>query len=168
MKIYLINSIRFILLILIQVFIFSKFELLGYINPYVYPLLILLLPFNINSIQKLVLAFLLGLSIDFFEDSGGIHAAATLVIAYLRPLFLRNAFGLSYDHQTLKLYDAPFKSLLIYVSITILTHHVVLFVLEIFSLNHLLYLLKKIVYSSIFSGLLILIILNLIQKKNKR
>lgn len=167
MRIYFINSIRFILLILIQVLILSHFEVFGYINPYIYPLLIILLPFNINSIQKLFIAFLLGICIDFFEDSGGIHAAATLVIAYLRPLFLRNAFGLSYDYQTLKFYDAPFKSRFIYVSFMVLVHHVVLFSLEIFSVDHLLYLLEKIVYSSIFTIVLILITLNLIRNNRK-
>lgn len=167
MRTYFINSIRFVLLILIQVLILSHFEVFGYINPYIYPLLIILLPFNINSIQKLLLAFVVGICIDFFEDSGGIHAAATLVIAYLRPLFLRNAFGLSYDYQTLKFYNAPFKSRFIYVSLMIIVHHAVLFTLEIFSVNHLLYLLEKIVYSSIFSMLIILITLNLI-RKNRR
>lgn len=167
MRIYFINSIRFILLILLQVLILSHFDVFGYINPYIYPLLIILLPFNINSIQKLFLAFLLGICIDFFEDSGGIHAAATLVIAYFRPLFLRNAFGLSYDYQTLKFYDAPFKSRFIYVSFMVIVHHVVLFSLEIFSVDHLLYLLEKIVYSSIFTIVLILITLNLIQNNRK-
>lgn len=167
MRTYLINSIRFIILVLVQVLILNQFDVFGYVNPYIYPLLIILLPFDINSIQKLFLAFALGLSIDFFEDSGGIHAAATLVIAYLRPLYLRNAFGLSYDYQTLKFYDAPFRSRFVYVSLMVLTHHVVLFSLEIFSVNHLLYLLEKIAYSSIFSILLIIIILNLIRKKSK-
>ena len=32
----------------------------------------------------LIISFLLGLSIDFFSDSGGINAAATLFIAYIR------------------------------------------------------------------------------------
>ncbi|MBZ9627082.1 rod shape-determining protein MreD [Psychroflexus sp. CAK1W] len=167
MKTYFINSIRFVLLILVQVMILNHFEVFGYINPYIYPLLIILLPFNINSIQKLLLAFVLGICIDIFEDSGGIHAAATLVIAYLRPLFLRNAFGLSYDYQTLKFYDAPFRSRLVYVSFMVIIHHVVLFSLEIFSVNHLLYLLEKIVYSSIFSIILIMITLNLIRKNRK-
>ncbi|MBZ9652216.1 rod shape-determining protein MreD [Psychroflexus montanilacus] len=167
MKTYFINSIRFVLLILVQVLILNHFDVFGYVNPYIYPLLIILLPFNINSIQKLVLAFILGICLDFFEDSGGIHAAATLVIAYLRPLFLRNAFGLSYDYQTLKFYDAPFRSRLVYVSLMVLVHHTVLFTLEIFSLNHLLYLAEKIIYSSIFSILLIIITLNLIRKNSK-
>lgn len=167
MKTYFINSIRFVLLILVQVMILNHFEVFGYINPYIYPLLIILLPFNINSIQKLLLAFVLGICIDIFEDSDGIHAAATLVIAYLRPLFLRNAFGLSYDYQTLKFYDAPFRSRLVYVSFMVIIHHVVLFSLEIFSVNHLLYLLEKIVYSSIFSIILIMITLNLIRKNRK-
>lgn len=167
MKIYFINSIRFVLLILVQVLILNHFEIFGYVNPYIYPLLIILLPFNINSIQKLFLAFVLGICLDFFEDSGGIHTAATLVIAYLRPLFLRNAFGLSYDYQTLKFYDAPFRSRFVYVSLMVLLHHTILFSLEIFSVNHLLYLFEKIVYSSIFSVILILITLNLIRKTSK-
>jgi rod shape-determining protein MreD len=145
----------------------NHFDVFGYVNPYIYPLLIILLPFSINSIQKLFLAFVLGICLDFFEDSGGIHAAATLVIAYFRPLFLRNAFGLSYDYQTLKFYDAPFRSRFVYVSLMVLVHHTVLFSLEIFSFDHLLYLLEKIIYSSVFSILLIIITLNLIRKNSK-
>lgn len=167
MKTYILNSLRFIVLILIQVIILNQFNLFGYINPYIYPLLIILLPFDIRGIQKLLLAFGLGICLDFFEDTGGIHAAATLVIAYLRPLFLRSAFGLSYDHQTLKFYDAPFRERFIYVSLMILVHHSVLFILELFSVNHLLYLVEKIVYTSIFSILLVLITLNLMHKKQK-
>ena len=167
MKTYFINSIRFILLILVQILILNHFNVLGYINPYIYPLLIILLPFDIGSIQKLFLAFALGICIDFFENSGGIHAAATLTIAYLRPLFLRNAFGLSYDYQTLKFYDAPLKSRFVYVSLIILVHHTILFALEIFSFEHILYLFEKVIYSSVFSILLIMIILNLIRKKSK-
>jgi rod shape-determining protein MreD len=167
MKTYFINSIRFVLLILIQVLILNQFNVFGYINPIIYPLLIILLPFNINSVQKLILAFILGISMDIFEDSGGIHAAATLTIAYLRPLFLRNAFGLSYDYQTLKFYNAPFRERFIYVSLMVLVHHTVLFSLEIFSVDHLLYFIEKTIYSSIFSILLIIITLNLIRKNSK-
>ena len=167
MKTYLLNSLRFILLILVQVLILNQFNLFGYINPYIYPLLIILLPFDIRGIQKLLLAFGLGICLDFFEDTGGIHAAATLTIAYFRPFFLRSAFGLSYDHQTLKFYDAPFRERFIYVSMMILVHHTVLFILEIFSVNHLLYLVEKVIYSSVFSIIIVLITLNLIRKKQK-
>ncbi|AFU69071.1 rod shape-determining protein MreD [Psychroflexus torquis ATCC 700755] len=167
MKTYFINSIRFVLLILIQVLILDEFNVFGYINPIIYQLLIILLPFNINSVQKLFLAFILGISMDIFEDSGGIHAAATLTIAYLRPLFLRNAFGLSYDYQTLKFYDAPFRERFSYVSLMVLVHHTVLFSLEIFNVDHLLFFVEKTIYSSIFSILLIMITLNLIRKNRK-
>ena len=158
---------RFILLIFIQVLILNEFNVFGYINPVIYQLLIILLPFNINSVQKLILAFILGISMDIFEDSGGIHAAATLTISYLRPLFLRNSFGLSYDYQTLKFYDAPFRERFNYISIMVLVHHTVLFSLEIFSVDHLLFFVKKTIYSSVFSILLIIIILNLIRKNSK-
>lgn len=167
MKIYFLNSVRFVILVLVQVLILNQFDILGYINPYVYPLLIILIPFNINSVQKLLLAFGLGICLDFFEDSGGIHAAATLIIAYLRPVLLRGVFGSSYDYQTLKFYDAAFKSRLLFVVLIVFIHHTVLFSLEIFSVNHLLYLFEKIIYSSVFSILLIMLILKLIQKDTK-
>ncbi|MFN2260987.1 MAG: rod shape-determining protein MreD [Psychroflexus sp.] len=138
----------------------------GFVSPYIYPLLILLLPFNINSIQKLFLAFGLGLCMDFFQDSGGIHAAATLVITYFRPVFLRYSFGLSYDYQTIKFYNTPFRERLVYISLMILVHHIVLFALEIFSFSLALYFIEKTLYSSIFSIFLILIILNLISRKD--
>ncbi len=166
MKTSLLNIIRFIVLILMQVLIFNQINLFGFVTPYIYPLLILLLPFNINSVQKLFLAFVLGLCMDFFQNSGGIHAAATLVITYLRPFFLRYSFGLSYDYQTLKFYNTPFRERLAYISLMIIVHHFVLFALEIFSFSHLLYFLEKTLYSSIFSIFLIIIILNLISKED--
>jgi len=166
MKIYFLNIIRFVVLVLSQVLIFNHINLFGYVTPYIYVLLILLLPFNINAIQHLVLAFVLGLSMDFFQDSGGIHAAATLVIAYLRPFFLRYAFGMSYDYKTLKFYNTPFRERLVYICIMVVVHHLVLFALEIFSFSHGLYFLEKTLYSSVFSILMILIILNLINTKD--
>lgn len=166
MKTYFLNIIRFIILILLQVLIFNQIKLFDFVTPYIYPLLILLLPFNINSIQKLFLAFGLGLCMDFFQDSGGIHAAATLVITYLRPVFLRYSFGLSYDYQTLKFYNTPFRERLVYICLMLVVHHFVLFALEIFSFSHALYFIEKTLYSSIFSIFLVLIILNLISRKD--
>lgn len=166
MKTSFLNIIRFIVLILMQVLIFNQINLFGFVTPYIYPLLILLLPFNINSIQKLFLAFGLGLCMDFFQNSGGIHAAATLVITYLRPVFLRYSFGLSYDYQTLKFYNTPFRERLVYICLMLVVHHFVLFALEIFSFSHALYFIEKTLYSSIFSIFLVLIILNLISRKD--
>jgi len=56
----------FVILIVTQLLVFNNIELSGYINPYVYVLFILLLPFDVPRVVLLLSAFLLGLCIDLF------------------------------------------------------------------------------------------------------
>ncbi|HET8837906.1 MAG TPA: rod shape-determining protein MreD [Flavobacteriaceae bacterium] len=159
------NSFRFVFLVLLQVFILCNVNFLGYINPYLYILFVILLPVNLSQIKVLFLSFLLGLTVDFFQDSGGVHAAACLVIAYLRPLALRFSFGIAYDHQTLKFQTTAFGERFVYILFMVFIHHLILFSLEIFNLDHILLILKKTLYSGIFTILLILFTMILFRKK---
>jgi len=161
------NIARFVILIFLQVLILNNINFLGYINPYLYVLFILLYPFAGNQSLFLILSFLLGLSIDIFEDSGGINAAACLVAAFARPNLLRFSFGISYDHQNIRLAFTPFGAKFSYVSLIVLIHHFVFFSLEIFSVNHILLILKKTLFSSIFSVILILLSLTLFSRKHR-
>lgn len=161
------NSLRFVFLIFLQVLILNNINFLGYINPYLYILFIILYPFTGNQGLLLLLAFLLGWSIDIFEDSGGINAAASLVIAYIRPYLLRFSFGLSYDYQSVKLSNSSFGAMFSYVSLMVLVHHLVLFSLEIFSFAHLLLLFKEILFSAVFSIVLILFSLSFFMKQTR-
>ena len=161
------NIFRFVFFVLLQLFILDNILFLGYVNPYLYILFILLLPISISSIQALLLAFLVGLSIDFFHNSGGVHAAACLVMAYFRPFALRNAFGINFDFKTLKFYDEGFKPLFVYVSIMVGIHHLVMFSLEAFNVELLSRVIKQTLYSGIFSITLILIVLYLIKPSKK-
>lgn len=159
------NISRFIILVFLQVLILNNINFAGYINPYLYVLFILLYPFAGNQSLFLFLSFLLGLSIDIFEDSGGINAAACLVAAFVRPNFLRFSFGISYDHQNIRLAATPFGAKFSYVFLMVLVHHFVLFSLEMFSLNHILLILKKTLFSSIFTVILTLLSLTLFSRK---
>ena len=159
------NIARFVVLIFLQVLILNNINFAGYINPYLYVLFIVLYPFTGNQSLFLFISFLLGLSIDIFEDSGGRNAAACLVAAFVRPNLLRFSFGISYDHQNIRLSATPFGSKLSYVFLMVLIHHFVLFSLEMFSLNHILLILKKTFFSSIFTAILILLSLALFSKK---
>ena len=91
------NIARFILLLMAQVLIFNNFNFLGYINPYPYILFILLFPVNGNKYGLLAASFLLGITMDLFCNSGGVHTAACVLLAYLRPYLFRFSFGLSYE-----------------------------------------------------------------------
>ena len=97
-------GLLFIFLILIQVFVLNNVLFLGYVNPYLYIIFIFLYPVKKNRFVFLFLAFILGLSVDFFSDSGGIHAFSTLTIAYLR-LFFISVFFRKYE------IDYPFFNL---------------------------------------------------------
>ncbi|MCB7481509.1 rod shape-determining protein MreD [Christiangramia sediminis] len=159
------NITRFVILVFLQVLVLNNINFAGYINPHLYVLFILLYPFTGNQSLFLFLSFFLGISIDIFEDSGGINAAACLVAAFVRPNLLRFSFGISYDHQNIRLANTAFGSKLSYIFMMVIIHHFVLFSLEMFSLNHILLILKKTFFSSIFTIILTLLSLTLFSKK---
>ncbi|HZW62504.1 MAG TPA: rod shape-determining protein MreD [Flavobacteriaceae bacterium] len=158
---------RFILLVLLQVLILNHINFLNYINPYAYLLFILLYPISNNRQLFIFISFLLGLTIDLFSDSGGIHAAASVTAAYTRPLFLKFAFGTSYEHQTVKISTSDFGQRLTYFTLVVVLHHLVLFSLEVFSSSHIILTLKKTLFSSIFTILLCLIFTVLFTRNTK-
>lgn len=162
----LLNSVRFILLVLVQVLLLDHIHFLGYINPYIYILFVLLFPFSGNKGLLIFLGFLLGLSIDLFNDSGGVHAGATTFIAWARPFFLKFSFGVSYEHNTARINSASFSQQLIYVTSMVMVHHLVLFSLEIFNTAQILLILKSTLFSGIFSVIVIFCALYLFSRRN--
>ena len=89
------NIIWFIVLIILQVLIFNNINLFGYINPLFYIIFIFYFPLKKEKTSLLLFSFFLGLSIDFFSDTGGINTAATLFIAYFRLPILSTILGKS-------------------------------------------------------------------------
>ena len=80
----------FVSLVLTQVLVLNHIQFSGFVNPYVFPLFILLLPFDTKGWVLLFSAFFLGLIIDLFNGTMGMQTFATVFMAFLRPLFLRN------------------------------------------------------------------------------
>ena len=160
------NIIRFVSLVLLQVLLLNHINFLGYINPYLYILFIIIYPLDGNRSLLIFLSFLLGLSVDFFGDSGGIHAAACALIAYMRPLILKFSFGVSYEYNMIKINKAPIIERITYISLMVFVHHLVLFSLEIFGLSHVLLLLKSTLFSGIFSILIVFCSLLLFSRRS--
>lgn len=162
-----IHSIRFIALILAQVLICNHINFLGYINPYIYILFIILFPVKNNRSLFIFLSFLLGLIVDLFLDSGGINAAASVFIAFARPLMLKFSFGMVYEHQNMKFNNVEFGAKLTYITIMVAIHHLILFYLEIFSISKILLILQKTLLSSIFT-IILCVLITIIFSRNSR
>ena len=163
----LINIARFILLLAAQIVIFNNINFNGYINPYPYILFIILYPVNANKSGLLVASFFLGIVMDMFLNSGGVHAAACLVLAYFRPYIFKFSFGLSYEYQTVRLNDILTPERFSFIFIAVAMHHLTLFLLEIFRLNYLWDVVVRTLFSTLFS-ILICIILIYIFKPSRR
>ena len=162
--------IRFVALVLFQVLVVNHIRLGGYVHPYIYMIFILLLPINIPNWQLLLLGFGLGLSIDLFTGTPGLHAGATTLMAFCRPAILRFVSG----HQKLENVVEPNLSqqggawFLRYTLCMVLVHHFALFFLESFSFHLILQVLLRIAISVPVSVFMIMIILYLFQREKKQ
>lgn len=163
----LVNIARFVLLLAAQILIFNNLDFLGYINPFPYLLFIILYPVNGNKTGLLVASFFLGLILDMFCNSGGVHAAASLLLAYYRPYIFKFSFGLSYEYQTVKLNDVLTPERFSFLAIAVVLHHFVLFILEVFRVSFLFEIILKTFVSTIFTLIICILIIYLI-KPNKR
>jgi len=128
------NIFRFFVLILIQVLVLDNVLLDGYLNPNFYILFILLLPFSTPRWLLLVSGFLLGLSIDLFTYTLGMHTAATVFMAFIRPWVL-SLFaprdGYEPDSYP-RIYYYGLSWFAAYSAILTFFHHLFLFYVEVF------------------------------------
>jgi rod shape-determining protein MreD len=75
--------------VLVQVFVLNKIpHLHRYIVPYLYFLFVLWLPFSLSRIGLLITGFAAGLMLDYFTNTPGLHAAACVLVAYVRPFLI--------------------------------------------------------------------------------
>lgn len=163
----LINIFRFVVLLLLQVVLFNNIEIFNFVSPYPYILFILIYPLNTNRAGLITISFILGLILDAFNNSGGVHAAACVSLAYFRESFLKFSFGISYEYHMMRITEKISTELITYLSISIIFHHVILFILEIFNPLFALEILLRSVTSSILTLIFITIIIFLIKPAKK-
>jgi rod shape-determining protein MreD len=150
------NIIRFVLLVLFQVLVLNNIEFLGYVNPFLYILFILSLPVHTPRWFTLLLAFVLGLTIDAFSNTMGMHAFATVLAAFFRGgiinLFITIEEG---NNPTPSFHSFGLSAYLKYLFVIVLIHHATLFLLEAFSLLNFWILSTKIILSSLVTIILV-------------
>ncbi len=163
------NLVRFIVLLLLQVLLVSNLNLSPYISPNIFPLFILLLPFATPRWLLMLIGFFSGLILDVFLGTVGMNAAATLLVAYLRP-FLINLItprGNEFE-QSPNIFSQGLTWFLIYVSITVFVHHSFYLLIESGTFYNLLKLLLRVVCSTAMSMIFMFIGLYLFSVRKKR
>jgi len=155
------NIIRFILFLGIQVYILNQIPPLHqFIVPYLYFLFIIWLPFNLGRFPLLLIAFLFGLSLDYFTGTIGLHAAACVLIAYVKPFLLNLLISQETTEQSYvepsinSMGWAPYS---LYVFLLTFIHHFYLVLLEWLQFGNFVYFLGKVSATTGISLLLIFV-----------
>ena len=166
------HSIRFVFFILLQVFVLNTIPPLHqFIVPYIYFLYILWLPLGISRIWLLLLAFIFGLTLDYFTGTPGLHAAPCVAIAFLRPFLLK--LLLAQETAEAGYMEPGHKSMgwapyITYAVLLILLHHSYLVLIEWLQFGNFLYFMGKVAGTSAISLLLMLIAELLIPRREKQ
>ena len=118
----------------------------------------------------MVLALAIGLALDYFTKTPGLHAAPCVLIAYLRP-FLINLLitqeGVEANYEEPSIKSLGFGAYFMYVAVLTFIHHAFLFLLEALQFAGLWYFLGKTLLSVAISLFLILITELLFVRKQK-
>ena len=157
-RVLIINILRFVLLVFMQVFLLKNITLYNLSTPYLYIMFILLLPFETPNLVLFILAFILGITVDAFYNTPGLHTAACVVLAFVRVLFIsitvqKDGFD-NEPEPSLSLMG--FRWFFTYALVLTVFHHFFLFNLEVFRLDEIQYTLSRVVLSSIFTVFLML------------
>jgi len=156
---YIIHIARFVVLVFFQVLVLDNIQLSGYLNPYFYVLFILLLPFETPRWLLLLSAFFLGFSVDLFENSLGINIAASILMAFLRPYVIQLVASKQEYEPGLEpcIRDLGFTWFISYSLILVFIHHFALFYIEVFRFSEFLSTFYRVIGSTIFTMVLIII-----------
>lgn len=165
------NIIRFIFIMFIQIFVLNKIPPLHqFIVPYFYFVFILWLPFKMGRSALLLISFSVGMVVDMFFKTPGLHAAACVLIAFVRPFLInlllpKEATDWGNEEPSKKTMGAvPYAT---YLFILTLLHHFYLILLEWMQFGSFLYFIGKLVATTLISLFLIMIAELFLNRKSK-
>lgn len=140
---------RYIIVMLLQVLLFDQLQLWGACHPYIYILCLLMMPINMPSIVEMLLGAGVGLVMDVFCNSLGVHMAACILIMFIRPYLIGTIVN-DKDRLTeqISLRVIGMEALIRYVVTLVLIHHLMVFLLAAWSWQHIGFVLLETVVSS--------------------
>lgn len=149
--------VMFIALVLLQVVLFSNIDYFGFICPYVYILFFLALPIGFNCYGAMGLAFFMGLLIDIFSCTPGVHIASTVFFAFVRDYWI----SIILPHNELGYVEPSisklgFANFIKYSLPLVLVHHLILFFAESWSFVDAWFAIVKAIANAVVTMLLII------------
>ena len=160
MRLIITQLIRFVIFVLVQALVFNQLEIGFGIQIMIYPLFLILLPFETNILVLLLLAFAMGICIDSISNTFGLHTSSLLLVAYLRPLIF-NAFSPREGYDPLKeasVFEMGQRWFISVFGLLLLIHHFWFFMLELFKMNEILFIFQKTILSVPISFLLCILL----------
>jgi len=153
------NILRFLAVVLIQVLVMNKINFYGFLNPYIYILFILLLPFETPGWLLLLLSFFTGLTVDIFSGTLGLNAASSVFLGFVRPMVIKFVGEKpEYDITTQpQLQQMGLKWFIAYALLMIFAHHLFLNMLDVFSFDEFWQTLLRVIVSTLFTFIFIML-----------
>lgn len=153
------SVLRWLIYVLLHIFVARHLVLFNYAFCFFYIGAILFLPVEINATILLLIGFITGVAIDFFDNTLGLHVVATVLIAYLRPIIIRYQLTqkLTEGRLQLSIRELGLPNFLSYVLLLITIHHSILFLVEAGSITLLPYTMLKIFCSIVFTTVTLLL-----------
>ena len=141
---------RYILVMILQVLLFDQLQLLGVCHPYIYVLCLLMMPITLSHSADMIIGAVVGLIMDIFCNSMGIHTAACIFIMFIRP-YLIGAIVNDKDrlNEQISLRSLGMEALLRYVVILVVIHHLIVFLLAAWNWAHIGFVLVETLVSSL-------------------
>lgn len=150
------GGIYFVVFVAIQVLLLNNIHFFRMATPFLYLYFLVKLPLGISRMQLTLLAFITGLVIDSFSNTPGMHAAACTFVGFFREPLIQFLIGKELPEGIYPSYKTfGYGGFLRFVVLLALIHHVILFLIESLSLFDPLFLLIRILSSTVFTTVLI-------------
>lgn len=160
--------VTFVVLILLQVFIFDNINILGYVSPYIYILIIIMLPMQISTSVLMLIGFGTGAIMDLISGNAGLSVMVTTWIAFTRPFVLEIVCGRDTINEggTPSIKTMGRSHFIVYISLMTLLYNTPYFLLENMTLTDISHTALRVVFSSIFTATVIYFSQFIIIRKN--
>lgn len=149
--------VRFVVLLLLQVLLINNLQFLGVCHPYIYLLGLLALPPVLPRWADMLIGVGVGLLMDVFCNSLGVHIAACVMVMYMRP-YLVNRYVADMDrfNKEVSIGSIGLLNFVLYTVFLVLVHHTIVFYLTAWSVQHFWFTLLEVVVSSVTTFVLIM------------